>query len=245
MICSVEQAVNDAATQFSESTKKYQDNISHSLVHDLRNPLTIAKASAQLMLRQLNDPDYCRTKTNIIIANINRIDKMIGELLDVSRQNAWDEVSLDFHECDMNIILNEILEGSIIAHGDRFVYESHGPCLGNWNSESIRRLIENLITNAVKYGTDKTPIELVINQDRNSVQFSIHNMGNPIAVNDQTLLFDKYKRSSSSEKTTGWGLGLTIVKALVESHGGHIDVTSSAEGGTTFKIELPKKQILS
>jgi signal transduction histidine kinase len=245
MTCSIEQAVNDAATQFSESVKEFQDNLSHALVHDLRNPLTIAKASAQLMLKKLNDPAYCEIKTNLIIKNINRIDKMIGELLDVSRQSAWDSLALDLQECDMDFILKEILEGSVVAHGDRFIYTSLGPCIGHWNTESVRRFMENLITNAVKYGSENTPINFKVEQTATDATFTIHNLGNPILESEQALLFDKYRRSKTSEKTTGWGLGLTIVKSMVESHQGTIDVKSSPEGGTIFKIMLPKNQILS
>jgi signal transduction histidine kinase len=245
MICSIEQAVNDAATQFSESMREYQDHLSHSLVHDLRNPLTIAKASAQLMLRNLEDPKYCSTKTHLIITNINRIDKMIEELLDVSRQKDWDTHALDLKECDMDFILREILEGFSIAHGDRFVYSSDGPCLGHWHYESVRRFMENLITNAVKYGTEKSPITFKVMQDAASATFSIHNNGTPIPEIDQPMLFDKYRRSSGAEKTTGWGLGLTIVKSLVEALGGTISVTSLVDQGTTFKIELPKKHLLT
>jgi signal transduction histidine kinase len=239
MICSIEQAVNDAATQFSDSVKEYQEHLSHSLVHDLRNPLTVAKVSADLMLRHKDTSDYCAEKAKRILSNLSRIDLMITDLLDAGRQKAWDTLSLDFKDCDLDLILKEIIEESNLAHGDRFKYESNGMCVGQWNENSLRRLIENLTTNAVKYGLVSTPISFTLSSDRNVATFSIHNEGNPIAPEEQTLLFDKFRRSKSAERKQGWGLGLTIAKGLVEAHSGSIEVASGPDIGTTFIVTLP------
>lgn len=239
MICSIEQAVNDAATQFSESLKDYQDHLAHSLVHDLRNPLTVARASSELILRHKDTSEYCTTKTKMVLSNLKRIDMMITELLDASRKKAWDTLSLDFQDCDLDLILKEIIEGSVLAHGDRFKYESNGMCIGQWNENSLRRIIENLTTNAVKYGLENTPITFKLSSDRNSAIFTIHNEGSPIPDEEQSILFDKFRRSESAKRKEGWGLGLTVAKGMVESHSGSIEVSSGPDMGTTFIVTLP------
>jgi signal transduction histidine kinase len=243
MICSIEQAVNDAATQFSDSLKDYQDHLSHTLVHDLRNPLTVAKASSELILRNKDTSEYCADKTKKVITNLNRIDMMITELLDASRKEAWENISLDFHDCDLDLILKEIIEESAMAHGDRFKYESNGMCIGEWNENSLRRLIENLTTNAVKYGLENTPITFKLSSDHNSAIFAIHNEGTPIPTEEQSLLFDKFRRSESAKRKEGWGLGLNVVKGMVESHSGSIEISSGPDIGTTFIITLPTTSI--
>lgn len=240
MICSVEQAVNDAATQFSESMKDYQNHLSHTLVHDLRNPLSVVKASAQLMLRKSDISSYNALKTNLIIKNIDRIDSMIGELLDESRKSAWDDMSQDFKDCDLDLILKETIEGSSLSLGDRFIYCSEGTCIGNWNENSLRRLIENLTTNAVKYGDVDGKITFTLKQDATHSTFTIHNEGNPIPLEEQKLLFDKYRRSRNAKNQDGWGLGLTVVKTMVDAHQGNIEVVSEGSKGTTFVVTLPK-----
>ena len=243
MICSIEQAVNDAATQFSDSLKDYQDNLSHTLVHDLRNPLTIAKVSSELILRNKDTSAYCADKTIKLITSLNRIDLMITELLDASRKKAWEEQKLDFHDCDLDLVLKEIIEGSVLAHGERFKYVSNGECIGQWNENSLRRLIENLTTNAVKYGLENSPITYTLSTDHDQAIFTIHNEGSPISPEEQLLLFDKFRRSKSAERKEGWGLGLTVVKGMVEAHKGSIEVLSGDGIGTTFIVTLASAPI--
>lgn len=243
MICSIEQAVNDAATQFSDSLKDYRDHLSHTLVHDLRNPLTVARASSELILRNIDTSEYCAKKTKMTLSNLNRIDMMITELLDASSKKAWETLNQDFQDCDLDLILKEIIEGSTLAHGNRFKYESNGMCIGQWNKNGLRRLIENLTTNAVKYGLEDTPITFKLSSDRNSAIFTIHNEGSPIPDEEQSLLFDKFRRSKSAKRKEGWGLGLTVAKGMVESHNGSIVVSSGPDIGTTFIVTLPTTPI--
>ena len=237
IICSIEQAVNDAATQFNQTLKEYQEHLSHTLVHDLRNPLFIAKASTQMLLKK---GEFDIAKMEMILKNINRIDDMISELLDASRKQAASKPSKGFNDCDLDLILKEVIEGSEIAHGDRFQYSSDGPCIGQWDENSIRRIIENLTTNAVKYGSDDSLITYSLSQDKTDAKFLIHNHGPAIPPAEQLLLFDKYRRSKTAEKQVGWGLGLTVVKGMVEAHKGSIKVASQPQHGTTFEITLPK-----
>ena len=243
IVCSIEQAVNDAATQFGDSLREFQQQLSHTLVHDLRNPLMIAKASSELIIRHKGKPEYCLDKSMMVIKNLDRIDSMITDLLDAGRKTAWESLNLDFHDCDLDLILKEIIEESVLAHGARFQYESNGMCVGQWNENGLRRLIENLTTNAVKYGLVNSQITFKLSTDLNKAIFTIHNEGSPIPPEEQSLLFDKFRRSKSAERKEGWGLGLTIVKEMVESHNGSIEVSSGPDKGTTFTVTLPKTPI--
>lgn len=239
IICSVEQAVNDAATQFSDSLKDYQEQLSYSLVHDLRNPLMVAQISSELILRHKDTPPFCINKTNRIMANLKRIDSMISELLNVSRRKAWETLSFDFEECDLDLIIKEIIEEATLTGENRFIYESPGKTLGLWNENGLRRMIENLTTNAVKYGLKNTPITFKLNSTNESAVVSIHNQGPPIKKDELEILFDQFRRSRSAEREEGWGIGLSVVKAMVDSHQGSIEVESQKDQGTTFTISLP------
>lgn len=236
IVCSIEQAVNDAATQFSETAKEYQEQLAHTLVHDLRNPLTTAKVCTQMLLRQLDDKEKSEKKIAQILKSIERIDSMIGDLLDASKNKV-----LIFQEMDLSILTESVVEESNLAYEGRFVFNSCGNCTGNWNESSLRRLIENLATNAAKYGTEKSVITLTLTQDNMSASLTVHNQGTPIPQEEQAILFHRFRRAKSAEKKTGWGLGLTVVQEIVEAHNGEIKVMSKDGIGTTFLIKLPKE----
>lgn len=239
IVCSVEQAVNDAATQFSDTTRDFQDHLSHTLAHDLRNPLTTVKATAQLMKLLLTDPDHIKNISRIIKA-ADRIDDMIQELLDESRIKASDREDIEFKDCDLDWLVRDIAEEQNISHKGRFQVQSSGKCVGKWNENYLRRLTENLTTNAIKYGDDKKSVTLTVTQDSTEAVLKVHNFGNPIPENQHANLFTKFKRLSSSETKIGWGIGLAVVKGMVDAHNGTIQVESSQSTGTTFIIKLPK-----
>lgn len=243
IVSSIEQTVNDAATQFSETLKDLQEQVAHTLAHDLRNPMSAAKVSAQMIMRRLDDKENCMESANRIFRSMDRIDKMISALLDASRMRAGESPPLEFIECDLDWLANDVAYELNIGHKDRLFVKSSGKCLGLWNEDGLRRLIENLTTNAAKYSLENTPITISIIQDVKSATLSVHNEGEPIPLDIQNTLFEKFKRASSSENKIGWGLGLSVVKAMVDVHGGTIEVESVAGKGTTFSIHLPKKHI--
>jgi signal transduction histidine kinase len=129
-----------------------------------------------------------------------------------------------------------------IVHGARFVLKTNGPLMGNWGKDALRRAVENLIDNAVKYGADGTPITVSVKDTGTAIEICVHNEGSYIAENEVPRMFEKFRRSQSPQDGThpGWGLGLTLVQAVVEDHQGKIRVHSSEDAGTTFILELPR-----
>jgi signal transduction histidine kinase len=101
-------------------------------------------------------------------------------------------------------------------------------------------VIENLAINAVKYGAPSTPITLTLEQTETQISLTIHNEGDPIAIDAQSILFQQFRRTISAEEQTGWGLGLFLAKNLTEAHKGTLAVESAEGKGTSFIINLPK-----
>lgn len=239
IVCSIEQAVNDAATQFSDTSRDFQDHLSHILAHDLRNPLTTVKASAQMLAKQLTEQGHLE-KVSRIIQGADRIDEMIQQLLDESRIKANEKLNVEFKEFDLDWLVRDIAYELNISSNGRFKVQSSGKCIGSWNVNYLRRLIENLASNAIKYGEEDSPITISVSQDENTAFIKLHNFGNPIPKEQQSTLFQKFKRLSSAERKIGWGIGLSVVKSMVEAHMGTIEVESQEGKGTTFIITLLK-----
>lgn len=245
IIDSIEQAVNDAATQFSQTLRDIQELFMVTLTHDLRNPLNIAKMGTQLILRRLEPGDDHIDVATRMNSAINRMDAMIQNLLDVSRLRAGQRLTLEFEECYLDQLLHEVVEDLRFTHGDRFVVIIDSAIKINCSRKQIRRVVENLATNAVKYGAPNMPITLTLQQTATQIEIAIHNEGNPIAPEMQSTLFQQFRRATSAEGQMGWGLGLFLTKDIIEMHQGSIEVESAEETGTSFIVKLPRYPVIT
>jgi len=242
IICGIEQAVNDAATQFSETLRLVQEAVAATLTHDLRGPITSAKLYAQIIFHSEEDVDAgIRSAASRIINSMERLDSMIHDLLDASVIRAGEKLALQIEECDLKLIATEVVDEFNIIYGERFVLVADSPAVGYWSKSAIRRVIENLATNAHKYSTPKTPVTITIRQSEATATLLVHNEGNPITEENQSVLFQRFRRAKTADAQTGWGLGLTVVKGVTEAHHGIVKVESSPEAGTTFIVEIPRR----
>ncbi|MEG5038549.1 MULTISPECIES: HAMP domain-containing sensor histidine kinase [unclassified Microcoleus] len=240
IIGSIEQAVNDAATQFSETLRDIQELFMVTLTHDLRNPINVVKMGTQLTLRRLERGDTHMDVAARMLGAINRLDSMIQNLLDASRLRAGQSLKIELEECDFEMLVQEVVEDLTFAYGERFVVVSDPDIWAFCSRKEIRRVIENLAINAVKYGAPSTPITLTLQQTETQISLTIHNEGDPIALDAQSILFQQFRRTISAEEQTGWGLGLFLAKNITEAHKGKLEVKSAEGKGTSFIIKLPK-----
>ncbi|MEG3925205.1 MULTISPECIES: HAMP domain-containing sensor histidine kinase [unclassified Microcoleus] len=240
IIGSIEQAVNDAATQFSETLRDIQELFMVTLTHDLRNPINVVKMGTQLMLRRLERGDTHMDVAARMLGAINRLDSMIQNLLDASRLRAGQSLKIEFEECDFVMLVQEVVEDLIFTYGERFVVVCDSDITSYCSRKEIRRVIENLTINAVKYGAPSTPITLTLQETQTQIGLTIHNEGEPIALDAQSILFQQFRRTISAEEQTGWGLGLFLAKNITEAHKGTLAVESAEGKGTSFIINLPK-----
>ncbi|HTL32804.1 MAG TPA: GAF domain-containing sensor histidine kinase [Kofleriaceae bacterium] len=221
--------------------KALRERFVSMLAHDLRGPLSAARLCADLLAMQTSNPDESRELGMKIVHNIERVDRMIHDLLDANRIRAGEPLPLRLEECDLVAMAEQVVEEARQIHGDRFIVESDGPVRGIWSQEELHRAIWNLVTNAVKYGASKQPITIALMQHGDVAGVSVHNTGTPIPAAEQARIFDAYARAPAADASgrIGWGLGLTLVRGTAEAHGGHVSLTSDRESGTTFTIELP------
>jgi signal transduction histidine kinase len=234
-----------AAKAISElqAERQIREHFVSSLTHDLRTPLTAAKLNTALLARKLKHLEMEDKKPLYkIVENIERAEQMIHNLLDAHRISAHRPLPLEPEETDLVTLANETLEHIKAVYGDRFRLEGPASINGHWDPAYLSRLIENLCTNAAKYGTPSQPITVTLKDLGQEIELRVHNTGNPIPPDEQKELFSLFRRGTVAQKsgTIGWGIGLTLVKGVAESHQGSVSVTSTSDEGTTFLVRLPK-----
>ncbi|MFY0524253.1 ATP-binding protein [Archangium gephyra] len=226
-------------TAHLEEERDLRERFVATLTHDLRTPLTAATLNAHMLARKGSDPAVLYKLTARISENLDRADRMIRDLLDANRLRAGEGLPLEISECELSALAQETLEELSLVHGDRFVLNAHQAIQGYWSCSGMRRILENLCNNAIKYGARDHPVTVSVTQHGpDEVSVSVHNWGPPIPPEDQKLLFQQYRRMDSAQK--GWGLGLTLVEGLAKAHRGTVRVESTRETGTTFTVTVAR-----
>ncbi|MES2525611.1 MAG: HAMP domain-containing sensor histidine kinase [Bdellovibrionota bacterium] len=238
IVCAIEQAVNDAATEYSEVLRDIQESFTNTLAHDLRGPITSTRLTAQLIIRKAGDVDQCLTMGARISSMMDRLDSMIHNLLDVGKLRAGQKIVIKRSVSDLSEIMGIAVEEQNFIHGHRIHFHSSGDGLGNWDADGFRRVFDNLLSNSVKYSPAESEIFVNLSKIDNRLMISVKNSGLPISEDDQSILFQQYRRTRDSEKKPGWGLGLAVVKGITEAHMGTVGIESS-EAGTIFTLNLP------
>ncbi len=238
--------MKEAKAQAEESVNELKvergirDQFVATLSHDLRTPLTAAKMSAQLISRKLVDPAF--QKISFRISDLmDRSDRMIRDLLDANMIKVGQTLPMKMSEADLVEVTKDTIEELSGIHGDRFRLIEAGAIVGLWDIDAVRRILENLLGNAVKYGSMNTEIVVSLRAEEKMAILTVFNQGPAISQADQESLFEVFQRTDSARSGTakGWGLGLTLVKGLTEALQGQVRVESEEGRGTTFTIELP------
>lgn len=209
--------------------------------HDLRTPLTAAKMSAQIILRRPEAQERHLEYAARVVTNLERLDRMVTDLLDASRLREGRALTVELSHFDLTTLAREVAEELATVHGDRFLVHSDGKVEGHWSRDGLRRVLENLAVNAVKYGETGSPITFSIHRSEHRAGLRVINLGKGLTPEEQGSLFGHFHRGQEAERGAqpGWGVGLTVVRGVVEALGGIVGVTSTPNSGTTFFVDLP------
>jgi len=236
---SIDEAAMKACTAYVLVQASFREQFVAVLAHDLRGPLSAAKAAAGLVLRKPSSEDVPRWCARIM-ESVDRADRMLQDLLDAMRAQSGAPLEVRFVECDLVEIVTQAVDHLSTVHGERFVLVAPEPVRGHFGIDPMRRAVENLAINAVKYGAPSRPITITVRQVHERAFILVHNEGSHIPPEQQESLFRAFQRlSGDAGSQRGWGLGLAQVRAAAEAHGGSIAVDSLPEIGTTFTIDVP------
>lgn len=243
---SFDQAIQEALMEFFLVHAELREQFMATLSHDLRNPIGVAKMGAQLICEEAQNISDSKIRdeiidlSNRIESNMKRADRMIQDLLDASVLRIGERLPIQISQCNLKAVVQEVV--SELAEKSRERINVIGETInGFWDCSGIQRALENLIKNAIKYGAADAPITVELSKNSKQVRLSVHNFGNPIPESEQGLIFKTFRRAkvSPSNSQLGWGIGLSLVKAVSESHGGNVQVESTQDAGTTFTMNLP------
>jgi signal transduction histidine kinase len=210
------------------------------VAHDLRQPVAvILLATSILETIETDDEGIKKTIARVSRAG-NELERMIADLLDVSRIESR-RLTIAAEPLALDDALREIAEqSSPMCRGLRVVVNVE-PDLPKVEADAgrLHQIVTNLLTNAAKYGDGSSDIRLEAARAGDRVEISITNRGRGLAKDELERVFDRYYRTPGTAKTReGLGLGLFIVKGLVEAHGGRITAQSEPGGTTTFRFTL-------
>ena len=170
------------------------------------------------------------------------MSRMIAQILDLTRNRLAGGLELDPQPMDLEHTLSKIVDELRIAHPERAI-ELPAPVVTiTADQDRLEQVFSNLIGNAIVHGDPRSPVVVNAEANAGTVVVTVHNKGKRIPPELCARLFDPFRRGereSRTEKTAGLGLGLYISSEIVRGHGGSIDVESSDEHGTTFRVQFP------
>ena len=221
--------------------QKIRDEVVTLLTHDLRTPMSAARMAAELVLREMSSKSSLRGLPQKIVEYIDRTDKMIVDFLDNQKNRLSRSFLTDKAECDAVPVVQEALSELKLIYGERFSFTTAGYLRGFWSASGIRRIVENLCVNAVKYGHENRPISVALIGTSMDMELSVSNFGKKLNGSELNEIFDYLHRSDEAIESNqkGWGIGLALVKKVAEAHQATVSAESN-EGFTVFRVKFPK-----
>jgi signal transduction histidine kinase len=213
--------------------------------HELRSPLTPLLVHIQALLRTVReghvDPDRAARGLEVAIRQVQRLARLVDQLLDVARIQA-DQLDLSPADVDLSSLAREVVEQHLseaAKFGSDLRVSAIEPVIGRWDRDRLEQVLTNLLTNAIKFGTGK-PIEVRVSGDGEWARIVVRDQGIGIAPDAATRIFNRFERAVEARHYGGLGLGLYITRRIVEAHHGSIRVESRPGEGATFTIDLPR-----
>jgi PAS domain S-box-containing protein len=217
--------------------------------HDLRSPLTSLRLQLQAVRKDMQPggegpraPDKLAARVEAMVRQTDRMLHMMDALLDITQMSAG---RLELRRQKLDLV--ELVRGAVATldeelrqSGVQIRVHTDGPVEGTWDRLRLEQVIDNLLSNAVKYGKGQ-PVDLTVSTDGRLAKLVVRDQGVGIALEDQERLFERFERVRLDREVTGYGVGLWIVRRVVEAHGGSVTVESRPGEGSSFIVQLPSR----
>jgi two-component system OmpR family sensor kinase len=211
--------------------------------HELRTPLTSIRGYAELFRRGADTrPEDLEKSMARIEAEAARMGVLVDDLLLLARLDQGRPFEREV--VDLAAVARDAVEGARAIEPERSItVDADGPAEVIGDEGRLRQVIDNLLDNTRVHTPVATPVEVRVRTEADTVVLSVHDHGPGLSAEATAKVFERFYRGDPgrSRSTGGAGLGLSIVAAIVESHGGTIDVSSPEEGGASFVVRLPRR----
>ncbi len=243
------EAMRDEIIDSKEKEEKFKRNEKELLAcisHDLKTPLSSISGYVEGIRDGIvNDEDGIKRYSNIILKKSKELSKLIDDILEQSKTEL-NEMSIERTEIYSNDYFMEVLGDlsiDVATHNMKLDVKGQLPrALISIDIIRINQVINNIISNSIKYSRSGEKIEIWVDDEIDKITVNIKDFGSGISIDDIPFVFNKFYRGEKYRNTniSGSGLGLSISKYIVESHGGNIKCSSSLESGTTISFTILK-----
>ncbi len=210
--------------------------------HDLRNPLGVVEMATTLLESQPElTPMSQKFVTRARRAALRATD-LIRDLLDFTQARVGGGIRVERSPTDLNAVTREVIGELEATHPTRTIaFRTEGDGRGDWDGPRLAQVVQNLVSNALKYSAPNSTIEVETKGRPDQVLLTVRNVGTPIPEANLASMFEPFERGSNTDASSrSVGLGLYIVKQIVSAHQGSIRVQSTAATGTLFTVSLPR-----
>jgi signal transduction histidine kinase len=240
----VDQAIAEIIRRYADRSERYSDVFLGILTHEVRNMLNNIRLSGEILNGGGVLQEAQSVTTARILRGVRSIDRLMNDLSVLVRSRMRIQLPLTKTDADLGAICEQTLEEVKASHRDTdFELETIGDLRGTWDHERLGQVIFNLVVNAVIHASAKH-VRIIAEDQGPDVVLRVTNQGVPIPAEMQDSVFDPFvstdTASSSAPTRTGLGLGLFIVKEIVNGHAGTVEVASTESEGTTFTVRLPR-----
>ncbi len=218
-----------------------QKQLIQDISHELRTPLTIIRGEMEVALKKARSSQEYRAVLESGLEEIGRLSLIVDNLLVLSRFDSR-EVTLDIKPIQLSRFLNDIVsDAQILARGKGIVIACSGEDSFSVSADAfqLRRVFLNIIDNAIKYTLPGGIISVCVEKIDKAVQVVISDNGIGISRENLPFIFDRFFRGDKSRSSEGFGLGLSITKAIIEAHRGNVVIESEPGKGTKVIVTLP------
>jgi signal transduction histidine kinase len=240
----IDEALADSVARYGAIVERAKTMFLAILGHDLRTPLSAVLAAANGLLLAEDEDNRTLKTAALILRSGTRMSQLVSDLIDFTRTRLGDGLPLVRRPMDLGLAAQEATEETQAVYSEhtmRFVRS--GDLRGTWDEGRIKQALTNLIENAAEHATPNTPVTISANGDGDHVVLTVHNHGTPVPEPDRARIFEplvQVAETSSPVISTHMGLGLYIVRQIVQAHGGTVDLDSTESAGTTFVMNLPR-----
>ena len=219
--------------------RQFMEDISH----ELKTPLSVLKGELEVTLKKIRSPQEYETALHSSLEEVNRLAGIVENLLTLARFDAK-TTTLHAQPLDLNLLIKDAVEAiQVLAIQKNITLQLNSAhtvdILADKNQ--LKRLVLNILDNAIKYTPPGGKISIDLRQQKDSVDIDITDTGIGIPESELPHIFDRFYRVDKSRSSIGFGLGLSIAQSIAMAHGGKIYARANVPQGTIFTISLPIK----